>query len=179
MHCSKATRHQLTSGLQADLVKILAMASSKSCFLYLESLPSINTHNYIEGLTPSTCECDPIWKQNLCQDQVKMKSLQSCLTLCDPMDHSPPGSSVPGIPQASILEWVAVPSSRGSSQTKDQTPHLICLLHWQAGSLSLALPGKPTRLNTHAFANVTLFGNSLWQEQVKMGSFRWALIQQN
>ena len=40
---------------------------------------------------------------------------QLCLTLCDPMDSSPAGSSVPGILQARILEWVAMPSSRGSS----------------------------------------------------------------
>ena len=43
------------------------------------------------------------------------KSLQSCLTLCDPMDYSLPGSSVHGILQARVLEWVAVPVSRGSS----------------------------------------------------------------
>ena len=36
------------------------------------------------------------------------KSLQSCPTLCDPIDGSPPGSSVPGILQARILEWVAI-----------------------------------------------------------------------
>ena len=36
------------------------------------------------------------------------KSLQSCLTLCDPIDGSPPGSSIPGIPQARTLEWVAI-----------------------------------------------------------------------
>ena len=36
------------------------------------------------------------------------KSLQSCPTLCDPMDHGPPGSSVHGILQARILEWVAI-----------------------------------------------------------------------
>ena len=36
------------------------------------------------------------------------KSLQSCLTLCDPTDGSPPGSPVPGILQARILEWVAI-----------------------------------------------------------------------
>ena len=46
---------------------------------------------------------------------------QSCPTLCDPMDCSPPGPSVHGILQARILEWVAVPSSRGSSRPKDQT----------------------------------------------------------
>ena len=37
-------------------------------------------------------------------------SLQSCLTLCDPIDGSPPGSAVPGILQASTLEWVAISS---------------------------------------------------------------------
>ena len=48
------------------------------------------------------------------------KSLQSCLTVCNPMDCALPGSSVYGIPQARILEWVAMPSSRGPSQPRDQ-----------------------------------------------------------
>ena len=46
---------------------------------------------------------------------------QSCLTLCDPMDCSPPGSSVHGIFQAWILEWVAISCSRGCSQPRDRT----------------------------------------------------------
>ena len=46
--------------------------------------------------------------------------LQLCPTLCEPMDYSPPGSSVHGILQARILEWVAMPSPRGSSQPRDQ-----------------------------------------------------------
>ena len=46
---------------------------------------------------------------------------QSCLTLCNPLDCSPPGSSVHGIFQAGILEWVAIPFSRGSSQPRDRT----------------------------------------------------------
>ena len=45
---------------------------------------------------------------------------QSCLTLCDPMYCSPSGSFVHGILQARLLEWVAMPSSRGSSQPRDQ-----------------------------------------------------------
>ena len=44
---------------------------------------------------------------------------QSCPTLCDPMDCSLPGSSVHGIPQAIILEWITMPSSRESSQPRD------------------------------------------------------------
>ena len=46
---------------------------------------------------------------------------QSCPTLCDPTDSSPPGSSVHGILQVRILQWVAIFSSRGSSQPRDWT----------------------------------------------------------
>ena len=46
---------------------------------------------------------------------------QSCPTLCDPVDCSPPGSSIPGILQARILEWVAISFSRGSSQPRGLT----------------------------------------------------------
>ena len=55
--------------------------------------------------------------------KVKMKVLvaQLCPTLCNPMDCSPRGSSVHGILQARILEWVAVPFSRGSSRPRGQT----------------------------------------------------------
>ena len=57
------------------------------------------------------------------------KSLQSCLTLCDPIDSSPPGSPVPGILQA-ILEWAAIPSLQGIFPTKGLNPNLLCLLHY-------------------------------------------------
>ena len=46
---------------------------------------------------------------------------KSCLTLCSPMNHSLPGSSVHGILQARIPEWVAISFPRGSSQLRDQT----------------------------------------------------------
>ena len=52
---------------------------------------------------------------------------QSCLTLCDPMDCSPPGFSLYGIFQAKILEWVAIPFSRGSSPPRDQT-RVSCII---------------------------------------------------
>jgi len=58
-----------------------------------------------------------LWHVCVCVHSVA----QSCLTLCDPMDCSPPGSSVNGIFQARTLEWVAISSSRGSSQPRDQT----------------------------------------------------------
>ena len=54
-----------------------------------------------------------------CRQCVCAKSLQSCPTLCDPVDCSPPGSSVHGILQARILEWVTMPFSRGPSRPGD------------------------------------------------------------
>ena len=63
------------------------------------------------------------------------------------MDCSLPGSSVHGILQARILEWVAMPTSRGSSQPRDRT-HISCLLQWQVGSLPIAPPGKPQNVST-------------------------------
>ena len=59
-------------------------------------------------------------------------SVQSCLTLCDPMDCSLPGSSVHGIFQARILQWVAMSSSRGIFLTQGSNP---------ASLMSLALAG--------------------------------------
>ena len=52
------------------------------------------------------------------------KSLQSCLTLCDPIDGSPPGSSIPGILQARILEWVAISFSNACSYNSNKD--LLC-----------------------------------------------------
>ena len=51
--------------------------------------------------------------------QIDVLVAQSCPTLCDPMDCSPQGSSVHGILQARILEWVAISFSRGSPQPRD------------------------------------------------------------
>ena len=67
------------------------------------------------------------------------KLIQLCLPLSNPMDCSPPGSSVHGILQARILEWAAMPSSRGSSQPRVE-PRSPAL---QADSLPTELQGKP------------------------------------
>ena len=67
----------------------------------------------------------------------------SCLTLCDSIDSNPPGCSVHGIFQARIQDWVAISSSRGSSQPRDWNLHLLCLLHWQVDSSALRRLGSP------------------------------------
>ena len=86
------------------------------------------------------------------------------------MDGSLPGTSVPGILQARILEWVAIPSSWESSQPRNQTPCLLHLLHWQVGSLPQSPPGKPEimhrRCQVHSFLFVCLFFKSLSRVQL-------------
>ena len=72
-----------------------------------------------------------------------MLSLQSCPALWDPMNCSPPGPSAHGILRARILEWVAMPFSRGFSWARDWTL-VLCFLCWQGGSLPVVPPGKPT-----------------------------------
>ena len=73
-----------------------------------------------------------------------------------PKDHSPPGSSVHGILQARILEWVAMPSSRGIFPTQWVNPCFLRLLQRQAGSLPLESAGRPPEPVCR-----TLFGNRL------------------
>ena len=73
------------------------------------------------------------------------KSLQLCLTFCDPMDYNLPGFSVHGILQARILEWVVFAVFQGIFSTQGSNPLLLRPLHWQAGSLPPAPPGKPLR----------------------------------
>ena len=64
------------------------------------------------------------------------------------MDHTVPGSSVHGNLQARILEWIAMSSSRGSSQLRDRTQVSDVYLHWQTGSLALVPPGKPIKIQS-------------------------------
>ena len=118
--------------LQTRLLEWIAMLSSR------ESSQSRNRAliSYLSCLTDSFA--------TISATSVQFSSVtQSCLTLCDPVDCSPPGFPVHGILQATILEWVAMPSSRGSPQPRDQTPvsYVCCidrqfLYHWHH-------PGSP------------------------------------
>ena len=74
---------------------------------------------------PGTEPASPALQAGSLPPCVRAQSLQSCLTLCSPMGCSSQDSSVHGILQARILEWVAMPSSRGSSPSEVRTH--ICL----------------------------------------------------
>ena len=100
---------------------IIKMSTNKKC---------LGGYREKETLLHCWWECklvQPLWKTvETFLKKLKMKLscavlclvAQSCPTLCKPMDSSPPGSSVHGILQARILEWVALPSSRRSSQPR-------------------------------------------------------------
>ena len=72
---------------------------------------------------------------------VHAKSFQLCPTLCNPTDYNLPSSSVPGILQTGILEWVVMPSSRGSSPPMDQNC-ISCSSCIAADSLTIEPLGK-------------------------------------
>ena len=81
----------------------------------------------------SSCPGDQAGRRDCCL------VAKSCPSLCNPVDCSPPGSSVRGISQARTLEWVAISFSRGSSQLRDLN---LRLLHWQ-DCFTAESPGTP------------------------------------
>ena len=97
---------------------------------------------------------------------------QSCLTLCDPMDHSYQGPLSMGILKARTLEWVAMLSPRGSSQQRDETrsPTL------QADSLPSEPPGKPKNTGV---GSLSLLQGNFWTQELSQGLLhcRWILYQ--
>ena len=100
------------------------------------------------------------------------KSLQSCLTLCDPTDGSPPGSPVPGILQARTLEWVAIPFSNAwkwklsrSVMFDSSWPHRLqptrLLCPWD-------FPGKSVGVGCHSFSGQDLEGMTNLLDEPRM-----------
>ena len=102
-----AAAHGLSLVGVQDLQNTRAQQLSLSCGLAPRHVGSQFPYQGTESMSPAAAAA---------------KSLQSCPTLCDPIDSSPPGSSVPGILQARVLEWGAIAS---------------CLLHWKANSQPL------------------------------------------
>ena len=96
---------------------------------------------------------------------MKVKVTQSCPTLCDPMDYT-----VLGILQARILEWVAIPFSRGSSQPRDQT---------QVSTLQVdsSLSEPPGMTKIPGMGSLSLLQGNLLNPGIELRSpvFRWLL----
>ena len=92
---------------------------------------------------------------------VCVKSLQSCPTLCDPMNHSLPGSSIHGDSLGKNTGVDCHDLFQGIFLTQGSKMHLLRLLHWQVGSLPLAPPGKPHIHTAAAAATAKSFQSCL------------------
>ena len=92
------------------------MEASLSSYMFRECLLSCSVARFSIPFVLKFCD-SPV----ICDSYCCCLVAQLCSTLCDPTDCSPPGSSVCGVPQARILEWVAILFSRGSFQPRDRT----------------------------------------------------------
>ena len=131
-------------------------------FLLLGDLPDSGMEPLSPELAGGFFSAEPPLKSLILWSEVA----QSCLTLCDPMDCSLPGSSIHSIFQTRVLEWVAISFSRGSSQPRDRTQVSCitgrCFTLWatreslvtplpEADCLSLLLQGSLNRIKSYSF----------------------------
>ena len=126
----------------------------------IDGLGSLPSERHVNMNVFPTYSPSPL---GLCPACVCAKLLQSCSTLCNPMDCSPPGSSVNRILQARTLEWVAMTSSRGSSQPRDQTCFsYVCCIGMQI------LYHQHHLGNPKMGVNQTLCGNTLTTKRLRI-----------
>ena len=123
------------------------------CYRNNPHLPSIPSRNEHHGVSRQ-------WHQPSCQDcamneaAAAAESLQSCPTLCDSIDGSPPGSPIPGILQARTLEWVAI-SFSNAWKWKVKVKSVVSDSSWPHGLQPTRLlhpwdfPGKSTGVGCH------------------------------
>ena len=104
-------------GWEDPLEKEMATQSSMLAW----EIPWTEEPGRLQSMRVIRVRYDLVTKQQHILPEWLSEVAQSCPTLCDPMDCSPPGSSVHGILQARVLEWGAIAFSRGSSQPRDRT----------------------------------------------------------
>ena len=148
-----------------------SLASTPSCntrsvFWHCQMTPTGPNHSSLKPLLQNTI-IDPILQmKNLRHSHAAAaaKSPQSCPTLCDPIDGSPPGSAIPGILQARTLEWVAI-SFCSAWKWKAKVKSLSCVwllaTPWTAAHQappSMDFPGKSTEVGCHRLIRDTAIG---------------------
>ena len=124
---------------------LLSWALTQAPESLIQTLYLTHPLGYLKGTATSAqvertldfCPLPTCFSSN-CSACMHAQLLQSYPTFCNPMDCSPPGSSVRGILQARILEWIAIPSSRGSSRPRNwtQVSCIPCIGKWVLHPLS-------------------------------------------
>ena len=133
-----------------------------SCVKFFETPPGYSIHGISQASIPESVVIPFSWGSSQPRDWTRVfcigrqifhclshqgspcmytQSLHLCPNICDSMDRSLPGSSVHGIFPAWILEWVAMPSSRGSSWPRDRA-HVFCIARIAGGFFTDEPPGK-------------------------------------
>ena len=111
----------------------------------------LSTHGLAPACLPTVADLTGCWAPSRHGEAAAAvaKSLQSCPTLCDPIDSSPPGSPVPGILQARTLEWVAISFSNGEAGIADVTTEECRAGLWSDLGVKLSLsPYNPKPRNS-------------------------------
>ena len=126
--------------INSKLVPMSSILFSIFCLCWFKTLAASGGGGR-SGSDPHTVRARRDWrKRHYCRLVCCFCSVAKlCPTLCDPVNCSPPGSSVHGIFQARILKWVTIYFSRESSWPRNTNP---CLLHWQKDSLPLNHQGS-------------------------------------
>ena len=152
------------------------MAHSCSVSLFPLSLQSLWLQNILGG---SLCFHMPAFSKRVRLDTEGPVCLLSCFcpTLCDPMDCCPPGSPVHGILQTRMLEWVAMPPSRGSYQLRDWTHVLVsCIGRWttEPPESPTEGPSRPLIAGTEPSLESSGWGSTLPLQ----GAWVWSLVRE-
>ena len=104
--------------------RVRGRSKQKEVYVYIQLMHCLvqqKLPQHCKVILPNKRNFHHLFRWEILWGSMCIKLLQSCPTLCNPMDCNPPGSSVHGILQARTLEWVAIPASRGSSPPGDWT----------------------------------------------------------
>ena len=145
LHNQTANPSASKQGLSLDLAN---HAESSEGSQGISGTPSINPHMFLQHdpkCMPVTMSVGKLQNSESVNVSTCLhaKSLQSCLTLCNPLDSSSPGSSVHGILQGKNTGVGCHALLQRIFLTQGSNLHLLCLLHWQEGSLPLTPSGNP------------------------------------
>ena len=139
-----------------------------------QSIPPGN-HKFFFQVCESVCFVNTFYSVSVKGTQSKDTEVtQSCLTLCSPVDCRPPGSSVHGISQARILEWVAISFSRQSFRPRDQTR--VSLIAGRCFNLWATREAQSKDKLEHSRAVLEIWNHYLQDGYIALQAYGWELM---